>query len=247
MNSDTKIISVIGIITVIIVILGVMFAGTPADRDAQGLPVITVNQEALVRPDSLRVTGTNPKIQIVEFADFECPACALLQPSLKRIKAEYGDMIDFVFRVIPIHGESSILSASAVLAAREQGKFIEMHDIVFEKQSEWTKYGIKDSEIVSLFEKYAGEIGLNVEQYNSDLQSNKSKYRMIIDQDARDASSMGIASTPTALINGKPLIRGVITYEKFKQIIENELNPKPTTATSTSSTSTSTSVATTTR
>ena len=236
MNSDTKIISAIGVFTVIIIIVGVMFAG--GQKSGGNLPEISIKPEALVRPDSLRETGKDPKIQFVEFADFECPACAMLHPSLKRIKAEYKDKIDFVFRVIPIHS-NSVLSASAVFAAREQGKMIEMHDIVFEKQEEWTKYGIKPAEVSALLEKYAGEIGLNVEQYKSDFKQNASKYKEIIDQDQADATTMGIASTPTAIVNGKPLIRGVVTYDRLKQIIEAELNPAPATVPSAAATTTS--------
>jgi protein-disulfide isomerase len=235
MNSDTKIISIIGIITLIIIAIGIMTASRP--RSTTDLPEISVKTEALVRPDSLRETGKDAKIQFVEFADFECPACAMLHPSLKRIKAEYKDKIDFVFRVIPIHS-NSVLSASAVFAAREQGKMIEMHDIIFEKQEEWTKYGIKPAEVSALLEKYAGEIGLNVEQYKSDLKNNASKYKAIVDQDAADATTMGIASTPTAIVNGKPLIRGVVTYDRLKQIIEAELNPAPATARGATSTAT---------
>lgn len=236
MNSDTKIISAIGVFTVIIIIVGVMFAG--GQRSARDLPEITVKTDALVRPDSLRETGKDAKIQFVEFADFECPACAMLHPSLKRIKAEYKDKIDFVFRVIPIHS-NSVLAASAVLAAREQGKMIEMHDILFEKQEEWTKYGIRAAEVSTLFEKYAGTIGLNVDQYKSDIKNNASKYKAIVDQDQADATAMGIASTPTIIVNGKPLIRGVVSYERLKQIIETEL--KPTTAAHTASTTSPTS------
>jgi protein-disulfide isomerase len=199
-----------------------MFAG--GQRSARDLPEITVKTDALVRPDSLRETGKDAKIQFVEFADFECPACAMLHPSLKRIKSEYKDKIDFVFRVIPIHS-NSVLAASAVLAAREQGKMIEMHDILFEKQGEWTKYGIRAAEVSTLFEKYAGTIGLNVDQYKSDIKNNASKYKAIVDQDQADATAMGIASTPTIIVNGKPLIRGVVSYERLKQIIETELKP----------------------
>lgn len=237
MNSDTKIISAIGVFTVIIIIVGVMFAG--GQRSARDLPEITVKTDALVRPDSLRETGKDAKIQFVEFADFECPACAMLHPSLKRIKSEYKDKIDFVFRVIPIHS-NSVLAASAVLAAREQGKMIEMHDILFEKQEEWTKYGIRAAEVSTLFEKYAGIIGLNVDQYKSDIKNNASKYKAIVDQDQADATAMGIASTPTIIVNGKPLIRGVVSYERLKQIIEAELNPAA--AVHTASTTSPTSV-----
>ena len=214
-----------------------MFAG--GQKGGANLPEISIKTEALVRPDSLRETGKDAKIQFVEFADFECPACAMLHPSLKRIKTEYKDKIDFVFRVIPIHS-NSVLSASAVFAAREQGKMIAMHDVLFEKQEEWTKYGIKQAEVSKLFEKYAGEIGLNVEQYKSDLKNNASKYKAIVDQDQADATSMGITSTPTAIINGKPLIRGVVTYDRLKQIIEAELNPAPATVSGASSTASTT-------
>jgi protein-disulfide isomerase len=238
MNSDTKIISIIGIITVIVVVVGVMFAGGQSGQKGS-LPEITVKPEALVREDSLRSTGANPKVQIVEFADFECPACAMMHPALKRIKAEYKDKIDFVFRVIPIHS-NSVLAASAVFAAREQGKMMEMHDIVFEKQEEWTKYGIKEKEVSALLENYAAQIGLDIVKYNSDLISNASKYKAIIDKDAADATLMGIRSTPTGIINGKPLIRGVVSYDRLKAMIENELNPKPVNTTG-DSTSTSTS------
>lgn len=233
MNSDTKIISIIGIITVIVVVVGVMLAGGQSARNGSSLPEITVKPEALVREDSLRLTGKNPKVQIVEFADFECPACAMMHPSMKRIMAEYKDKIDFVFRVIPIH-KNSVLSASAVFAAREQGKMIEMHDIVFENQEIWTKYGIKDSEVSALLENYAGQIGLDISKYKADLIANASKYKAIIDKDATDAASMGIQSTPTGIINGKPLIRGVVSYDRLKTMIENELNPKPVNSMSTS-------------
>ncbi|MCF7865607.1 MAG: thioredoxin domain-containing protein [Candidatus Pacebacteria bacterium] len=231
MNSDTKIISIIGIITVIIVVVGVMLAG--GQQSNTSLPEVSVKQDALVREDSLRVTNTNAKIQLVEFADYECPACAMLHPSLKRILAEYKDQIDFTFRVIPIH-QHSVLAASAVFAAREQGKFMEMNDIVFENQDAWTAYGKKDSEISAMFEEYAKTIGLDVAKYNADLIANASKYKAIIDRDAADAQSMGINSTPTGIINGKALIRGVVTYDKLKALIEAELNPKTVEATSSS-------------
>lgn len=220
MNSDTKIISIIGIITVVVVTLGVMFAG---GKGTSGGPDITVKQEGLVREDSLRSTGKDAQIQFVEFADFECPACAMLHPSLKRILQEYGDKIDYVFRVIPIH-QHSVLAASAVFAAREQGKFMEMNDIVFERQDDWTAYGKTNAEISAMFESYAGQIGLDIAKYKADLAANADKYKKTIDQDAADAMSMGIQSTPTGIINGKPLIKGVVSYDALKKMIEAELN-----------------------
>lgn len=221
MNSDTKIISIIGIITVLVIIIGVMFAGGEQGKSSQ--PEITVKPEALVREDSLRVPSKDAKVQLVEFADFECPACAMLHPALKRILAEYKDKIDYTFRVIPIH-QNSVLAASAVFAAREQGKFIEMNDIVFEHQDDWTAYGKTQVDISAMFDSYAQTIGLDMNKYHADLTNNAAKYKAIIDKDAADAMSMGINSTPTGIINGKPVIRGVVSYDKLKQLIEEAMN-----------------------
>ena len=233
MNSDTKIISIIGIITVLVVVLGVMFAGGEQGKSTQ--PAITVKTDALVREDSLRVPSKNAKVQLVEFADFECPACAMLHPSLKKILAEYGDKIDYTFRVIPIH-KNSVFAASAVFAAREQGKFIQMNDVVFEHQDDWTAYGKTDAEISAMFDGYAQSIGLDMTKYKADLTNNAAKYKATIDTDAADAMSMGINSTPTGIINGKALIRGVVSYDKLKQLIDDAISGKD----STSSTATST-------
>jgi protein-disulfide isomerase len=235
MNSETKIISIIGIITVLVIIAGVFLAG--GEPAGSALPPITVKPDALIHDDSLRIPNKNAKIQFVEFADFECPACAMLHPALKKILAEYKDQIDYTFRVIPIH-QHSVLAASAVFAAREQGKFIEMNDIVFEHQDDWTAYGKTDTEISAMFDNYAQSIGLDMTKYHADLTNNAAKYKATIDKDAADAQSMGINSTPTGIIDGKPLIRGVVSYDRLKQIIDTELNggnatTSPSTASST--------------
>lgn len=227
MNSDTKIISIIGAVTVLVIIAGVFLAGNSAKR---ALPEIRVQDELLVRDTSLRIKGSNPKVQLVEFADFQCPACAMFHPTLKRIKNEYKDSIDFVFRVLPIH-QYSVVVASAVFAAREQGKMIEMHDIVFEKQDEWAAYGTSEKEVRAFLESYAQTIGLNIDAFKKDMQEKANSYKTIVDQDATDAATMGIQSTPTLLINGKPLVRGVVSYDQLRGILERELNPQTTAST----------------
>jgi protein-disulfide isomerase len=223
MNSETKVISIIGLITLVIIVAGVFLAS----GSKPALPEIRVKEDSLVREKSLRIKAENPKIQLVEFADFQCPACALFHPTLKQIKSEYKDKIDFVFRVLPIH-EHSVLTASAVFAAREQGKMIEMHDIIFEKQEEWAAYGTKQKEVRAFLDKYAAQIGLDMQKFNQDMISKAEEYKSIIDQDALDASIMGIQSTPTLLINGKPLIRGVVSYPQLKSIIDTELSASST-------------------
>lgn len=216
MNSETKIISIIGVITVAIIIIGMVFAGGAADRNA---PPVAISEENLIRPDSPRIKGTNAKLQLVEFGDFECPACAMLQPEMKRFLADFGDQVDFVFRVIPIHQNSKI-SAAAAFAAQEQGKFKEMHDQLFEHQEEWAAYGLADDKRMELFEKYANIIGLDITKFKSDIISKRSAYDARVDQDARDADAMNVQVTPTLIVNGTTAIRGAQSYNTLKGLLE---------------------------
>ncbi len=234
MNSETKIISIIGVITLIIIIAGMVLASGASKSTSKP---VALAEDRLVREESPRIKGANAKVQIVEFADFECPACRMMQPELKKLLAEYGDSIDFVFRIIPIHSKSKELGAVA-LSANEQGKFKEMHDKLFEGTDEWNKIGLKEDARFAIYDRYATEIGLDVEKFKNDLKNNRSKYDAIVDQDASDAGAMNIQSTPTLVINGETVVRGVQRYESLKTIIEGALASKS--ATSTTETSTTT-------
>lgn len=227
MNSETKIISIIGAITVIVIIIGMVLASGASNSTAKP---VALSSERLVRPDSPRVMGANAKIQIVEFADFECPACQMIQPEIKRLLADYGESIDFVFRVIPIHAKSKELGAVS-FSANEQGKFKEMHDKIFEGTNEWNKVGLKESERFAIYDRFASEIGLDVEKFKADLKNNRSAYDARVDQDAADAAAMNIQSTPTLVINGETVIRGVQRYEALKAIVEGLLAQENATST----------------
>ncbi len=216
MNSETKIISIIGVITVAVIIFGMVMAGKATQR--AGAPT-AITPENLINPEAFRVTGSDAKLQLVEFADFECPACAAFHPELKRFLADFGDQVDFMFRVIPIHANSKE-AAAAAYSANEQGKFKEMHDVLFEKQSEWTKYGISSAERIALYESYAAEIGLDVEKYKADFSNNRKAYDAIVDRDAKDAQAMNVQSTPTLIVNGNTAIRGAQSYETLKALLE---------------------------
>lgn len=219
MNSDTKIISVIVIITVIVVTLGLLLAGGGNAIDA---PEFVLEKEALIQSYTPRLSPKDPstvKVQIVEFGDFECPSCAMLHPTVSRILKEYPDQIDFAYRIIPIH-RSSKAAAAAAYAAGEQGMYFAMYDKLFEQQDAWTSIGANTAR---LFEEYAKEIGLNVDRYNKDLKDNESLYSQRVDQDASDAQKMNISSTPTLIINGKALVKGAVSYDKLKTIIDEEI------------------------
>lgn len=234
MNSETKVLSIIGVVTIIIIVSGLMLAsnGTTGSNSNNDLPSVTIKNDALVRPDSPRLTGknagenvkNNKKIQIVEFVDLECPACALLHPELKKLIDSDKDNIELVIRFIPIHGNSKA-SAAAALAAREQGKFFEMYDIIFDHQDDWSGYG---KDVNKIFDGYAKTIGLDIEKYHSDLAKNTAQYYALVDRDNADASAMNIVSTPTIIINGTQIMRGAFSYDKLKTAVEEVLSQSQT-------------------
>lgn len=213
MTTEAKIISGIGILTVIIIIFGLMFAGGSPKTE------VSVNKEVLTTPENPRVTGKNPKVQIVEFGDFQCPACAMLSFTMKELFKSHGDSIDFVYRVIPIH-QYSYEAAGAGYAAAEQGKFKEMYEKLFEKQDEWSQ---PKADRPALFAGYATELGLNVEQFKKSLSEKAGLYKTIVDKDNLDAKTMGIQSTPTLVINGTQVVRGAVNYAQLKTIVDEEL------------------------
>ncbi len=228
MNSETKVVGLIGIITIIIIAGGLWLVGKNSGTNGAAGNQPVVNSEALVRPDSPRITGKNAgvnavnpkKIQIVEFGDLECPACHLLHPELKKLLASNGDDIELVIRFIPIHSNSKA-AAGAALAAGEQGKFFEMYDIIFEHQDDWAGYG---KDVNKIFEGYATQIGLNVAKYKTDLATNFAKYSALVDRDANDATTMNISSTPTLIFNGTYVAVGAFQYEKLKSMMGQALS-----------------------
>lgn len=216
MTTELKAILIIVLITIVVIVGGLYLT-----KDGPKSPNITINQDTLVSADNPRKTGANAKVQIVEFADFACPACAVLEPNLEAALAEYKDSVDFVLRLIPIHAAESYDSATAAFAAGEQGKLFEMGSILFAKQSEWTNKGNKRE----LFIGYAQSLGLDVARFTAayDSKELKSKVKGILDKDSADSSAMRISSTPTLVINGTAVV-GVQSVETLKAMIQSEID-----------------------
>ena len=150
-------------------------------------------------------------ITLVEFSDFECPYCEKHTPTLDKIILDYKDKVRLVYKHYPltnIHPNAQ-KAAEASECASEQGKFWEYHDILFKNQ----KSGLS----VDKFKTWAAQLGLNVSQFNSCLDS--SKYKSKVDADLAEGSSKGVSGTPGTFINGE-LVEGAVPYETFKQKID---------------------------
>lgn len=159
----------------------------------------------------------NKKVTIVEYADFECPSCALYFPVIKQVKEKYGDDITFQFRHFPltqIH-KNAMATHRAAEAASKQGKFWEMHDILFERQQSW-----KDSNnIAQIMEDYAAELGLNVEQFKTDYQS--SEVNAVINADIASGNDQKVSGTPTFFINGEKVDnQNIQSADDFNKLID---------------------------
>jgi cyclophilin family peptidyl-prolyl cis-trans isomerase/protein-disulfide isomerase len=140
------------------------------------------------------------KTTILEYSDFQCPYCAMIAPVLAELQEKYPEDIRIVYRHFPlitIHDKAA-LSSQAAEAAGLQGKFWEMHDLLFEKRAEWSELSTDDFE--KWLSKKATELKLDVDKFNKDLNSDDIKN--IIDKAYTDAEQLGIGGTPTIFING---------------------------------------------
>ncbi len=144
------------------------------------------------------VGGADAPVTIVEYSDFQCPACAAYYPVMKELTAAYGDQIKIVYRNYPltqIHPNAQ-LAAQAAEAAGIQGKFFELHDFLFEDQNVWGK--VEDP--TEMFVAYAARLELNVDQFRTDLTS--SAVRTAVAEDVRGGNSANVSGTPTFFLNG---------------------------------------------
>lgn len=155
-----------------------------------------------------------PKLTLVEYSDFQCPACGAYYPMVEEVFAEYKDKISFTYRHFPLPQHKNALPAAyAAEAAGAQGKFWEMADLLFKNQNDW-------SESVTAqitFEGYAQKLGLDMAKYKVDVNSDATKARITRSRKSGELSS--IDHTPTFFLNGK-MATNPRSKEEFKALID---------------------------
>lgn len=145
----------------------------------------------------------NSKVTLVEYSDFQCPACRNAEGAVQAIMGEFGTHISFTYRNFPLRTihQNSQISAQAAEAAGMQGKFWEMHSLLFMNQTIWSS---QPADVVqATFADYAKQLGLNVEQFKKDMVSEKAA--SLVDEDAKSGEASGVDSTPTFFLNNKQL------------------------------------------
>ncbi len=158
--------------------------------------------------------GSNSRVTLIEYLDFECEVCGTYYPLLKVLKNSFGENITFVVRYFPLPGHKNSMNAAlSVEAAAKQGKFWEMHDKLFENQKIWGEGAISNPQI---FANYAKEIGLDMEQYTKDLNDPSTLAR--IERDKDSGKKLGVSGTPSFFLEGER-IPNPRSYEEFKTLL----------------------------
>ncbi len=178
-----------------------------------------VSRDQLIASHSYIKGNRDAKVSLVEFGDFQCPACAAAYPIVEQLLASYKDNpdVNFVFRHFPLpQHQFALLSAEAAEAAGAQGKYWEMYDLLYKNQNAWSG----SSDPLSIFAEYANQLKLDVNLFKTEVQ--QSKYGKLISDDQQQGLALSINSTPTFFLNGTRMV-GIQSLEDFKARVDAEL------------------------
>jgi protein-disulfide isomerase len=159
------------------------------------------------------------EVTLIEFADLECPACAAYSLDTKKLVEQFPNDIRFVFRHFPLVSvhKNATNAARATEAAGKQGQFWEMHDVLFERQSDWSEEGNPLDKFIS----YINELELDEGKFKSDYESEEVKKE--VNDDLLSANQLRLNSTPTFFLNGSRMDTPR-NYDEFRSLIENALS-----------------------
>ena len=205
MNKDTKVL--LGIISVVVIALVGLFVVFNKDGSSA-----TTDVSRLVRSDSQREGSGS--VTLVEFGDYQCPACGQAYPNVQKVMSEYSGKVQLVFRNYPLETihKNALVGAKYAEAAAKQGKFWQFHDKLYEKQSEWSE----SNDPTSFFATYAKDLGLDGSKLKTDAAS--AEIASHITRDKADGDALAISGTPTFYVNGKQLAN--IDYASLKSAID---------------------------
>ncbi len=208
MSKEAKFFIGVGLVTLVIIIAGVfIFGGQKSVSNVQG-----VEQSDLLAGAKHTEGTPSAKVKIVEFGDYQCPACGMAHPIVNQIIEKNKDNVYFVFRnfPLPVHA-NAIDAARAAEAAGEQGKYWGMYDLLYQNQKEWSDLANPSDK----FNEYAQKLGLDLKKFDGDLAGEITT----INSDQSLGEKAGVDSTPTFFINGQKY-PGVINMDQFQSIID---------------------------
>lgn len=166
-------------------------------------------------------SSNEPTLTLTEYSDYQCPACGYFHPIVKKLKDHFGDQLKLDLRYFPLNSHQfAMISARAAQAAKNQGKFREMHNMLYDNQNHWSNA----MNPAPIFEGYAKKLGLDMDEFRNDL--NAAETQQAVMESKEEGVKRGVDSTPTFFIDGEPLDRLPRNYEQFEQLIEQHLQQK---------------------
>lgn len=200
------------VIIAIAVIAGLSSSGTVLPQG--GFEATTV--AAITSTDW--VTGNkSAKVSVIEYGDFQCPACGAYEPIMQQMEKDYASNVQFVFRNYPLpQHQNGMITSQAAEAAGLQGKYWEMHDLIYQKQAEWSDASA-DTIVSKYLDAYAKSLGLDLTKFNADINSPAVKQK--IQNDMAIANAAKVNHTPTFFVDLKQ-IPNPQSAAAFKAVID---------------------------
>ena len=194
-------------LVVLAVVVLYFFTGAAATEAFEAPPVAA---------DDIAYGPENPELTVIEYSDFQCPFCAEYAKWLTQLRAKYGDRVKFVFRNYPLADhEWAQFAAQVGYAASLQGKFWEMHDLLFERQDEWAS----SSDPRPLFDSYAESLGLDMDKFHADADAQSTVD--FIKKQAEEGKEAGVNHTPWFVIGDESVLPR--SLEQFDKAIQEAL------------------------
>ena len=165
-----------------------------------------------------KIGSDSAKVKLVEFSDFQCPACQAAEPAIKQVLLKNPDNLQFIYRHFPLPQHTHAKQAATLAeAAGEEGKFWEMHDKLFETQTEWS--GMDDKNAAAFFLELTKQLGLDENKIKQAALESSLKSK--IDEDSAEGRLLGVNSTPTFFVNGRKL--NLKTFDDLNTAVAEEL------------------------
>ena len=211
----------IGILAVIFAALWGLIALVNGSNPSTDSTAQTRTPAPISNQDITLGATNSAKVTLIEYADFQCPACVIVANFIKRATIDFKGKLQIAYRFFPLTNshQNSMTSAQAAFAAYKQGKFWEMNELLYQNQDTWAT----DNNAQEIFTGYAQKLNLNIDQFINDYTADSTK--KFINSQEDEGMKINITSTPSLFINGE-LIQNPQNYEALKQVIQNEINKK---------------------
>jgi protein-disulfide isomerase len=211
-------------------------------KSKSGTPLKIATGKPGAEPAHIR-GAVNARVTLEEFGDFQCPPCGTMAATLLKVEHDYADSVRIVFREFPLGmHQHAMTAASAAEAAGLQGRFWEMHDMLFQNSTFWGKPGTPPpgvtpasganvpplqpaADVRTIFEEYAAKLGLDVERFKRDMNAEEVKERIRLDQER--AASIGVDRTPFIFIGGVQIPFAQLGEPQLREVIDAALSGRP--------------------